>query len=102
MRWERDRGTPAEALLRCRSPARCLFIYIANDPVDAMSFKQKLAVFAVLLVVSQIAVQMTVPWVTLDVVLGTLGLLIDYPAILVMLGGVVIAGLVGDRLSGGR
>lgn len=63
-----------------------------------MSFKQDLIVFTIILVGSMAAMVMALPWATPGVVLDTFSLLIEYPFILVMLGTIVVAGLVGDRL----
>jgi hypothetical protein len=64
-----------------------------------MSFKQNLAVFAVMFVVSTVAMTVALPWATPGMILDVLGLLIEYPVILFLLGGFVVAGLVGDYLG---
>jgi hypothetical protein len=64
-----------------------------------MSFKQNLAVFTVLLAVWSIVSVMALSWVTPALVADAFSVVIEYPPIAVALGGVVIAGLVGDYLG---
>ena len=46
-----------------------------------------------------IAVPFALPWMTHSDAIGAFSFVIDYPFIGILLGGIVIAGLVGDRIQ---
>lgn len=64
-----------------------------------MSFKKRLIVLGTLFIFSTVATVLVLPWATPDLALSRFGLIVWHPAILVLLGGVVVVGLVDDRLQ---
>jgi hypothetical protein len=64
-----------------------------------MSFKKNAAVFGILLITSIVITLTTLPWADLSLLLGIFGWLVEYPFIIVLIIGFVIAGLVADRLD---
>lgn len=64
-----------------------------------MSFKRKLVVFGMIFATVLIAVPFALPWMTHSDAIGAFSFVIDYPFIGILLGGIVIAGLVGDRIQ---
>lgn len=64
-----------------------------------MSFKKNLIAFFIILVTASIITIMALPWADPGLALGSLGLLAEYPFVLVLIIGIVIAGLVSDRVG---
>lgn len=64
-----------------------------------MSFKRNLVVFGIIFATVLISVPFALPWMTHSDAIGAFSFVIDYPFIGILLGGIIIAGLVGDRLQ---
>lgn len=64
-----------------------------------MSFKKNATVFGILLITSIVVTLTALPWADLSLLLGMSEWLVEYPFILVLIVGFVIAGLVSDRMN---
>ncbi|TKX78997.1 hypothetical protein EXE53_18210 [Halorubrum sp. SD626R] len=65
----------------------------------SMSFKQRLVVFGIIFATVLIAVPFALPWMSHSDAIGSFSFIIEYPFILILLGGLIVAGLANDRLS---
>lgn len=61
-----------------------------------MSAKKKLLAFAIVFGASTVALVMALPWATPAMVFDALGLLTEYPPLLILLGGIAAAALLVD------
>jgi hypothetical protein len=64
-----------------------------------MSFKKNATVFGILLITSIVVTMIALPWADLSLLLGMSEWLVEYPFIIVLIVGFVIAGLVSDRMN---
>lgn len=64
-----------------------------------MSFKQRLVVFGICFIAALIAVPMLLPWMGHWDAIGAFSFLVEYPALLILLLGFLIAGLVADKMD---
>jgi len=64
-----------------------------------MSFKKNATVFGILLITSIVVTLTALPWADLSLLLGMSEWLVEYPFIIVLIVGFVIAGLVSDRMN---
>jgi len=64
-----------------------------------MSFKKNMTVFGIMLVTATIVTLTALPWADLTLLLGMSEWLVEYPFIIVLIVGFVIAGLVSDRMN---